>query len=266
MSERGDMTEGGSVTTSRLRRVADAFTGVADTFGEQTDPLALAARLVGSCVLLTDANTAGLMLASARGRLRTVAVSDGRAEWLEMLQTQTDEGPCADSWRTGHAVKAPRLAACTDRWPHFTAMAAALGVGGAYAVPVLVGDAPVGTLNLLMDGDEGLPEDDLALVSSLSRVAAGSMLRWRAEAPRPYDILTRVQSVISAKASVDTALGMLAADDGLSIPDAARALEEYARRAGVRPARAAQRLLERDLTPREVLAAAVMPPGGAPTG
>lgn len=259
-----DQTREGEVGSSGVQRVARAFRDVADTYDDRVDPLMLAGRLVDHCVRLTAADTVGLLLISARGRLRTVAVDEGRPGNLEVVQAQIEEGPGADSWRTGEIVRAPVLEAHAGNWPYFAALAADLGFGGAYAVPVSVGRAPVGVLVLLVAGGDGLVEDDLTLVSSLAVVAAGAMLRWRAEPPRPFDILTRVQSVISSKASLETALGMLAAAGGLSIPEAAQALETYSRRSGLPAPAAVQHLLQRRLTPDAVLTTVVsLPPGGA---
>ncbi|MYS24245.1 ANTAR domain-containing protein [Streptomyces sp. DvalAA-14] len=241
---------------NRLRLVTDAFVGVTETFGASVDPLVLAERLVGHCVRLTGAGAAGLMMITARGRLRTVAVSDERAEVLEMLQLQTGEGPCVDCWRTGAAVEAPDLPAQADRWPQFVILAREAGFRGAYAVPVQVHEQQVGALNLLVDAPGTLSADDIALVTALAGVAVTAMMQWRSDPARPSDILTRIQSVISAKASLETALGMLAAGGGLTIAEAARTLRDYSRRGGIRPAAAAQSLLSRDLGLDEVLAAA----------
>ncbi|MFC4033966.1 GAF domain-containing protein [Streptomyces polygonati] len=249
---------------SRLQHVTDAFVGVTETFGASVDPLVLADRLVGHCVRLTGAGSAGVMMVTARGRLRTVAVSDERADVLEMFQLQTGEGPCVDCWTTGAPVGAPDLPGHADRWPRFAVLAAEAGFRGAYAVPVMVHDQQVGALNLLVKPPGTLAADDLRLVSALSGVAATAMMQWRSDPARPSDILTRVQSVISAKASLETALGMLAAGGGITIAEAARTLRDYGLRNGVRPAEAAQSLLGRTLGLDTVLAAAPERPGPGP--
>ena len=254
------MTTG--VGMADVQQVAEAFSSVADTFGAEVDPLALARRLVDHSVRLTAADAAGLMLVDARGRLRTVAVSDERAELWELFGAQAGEGPSTDCLRSGSPFRAPRLEEHVERWPRFTPLAAALDMRGAHAVPVRAGDGPVGVITLLLGGTGELPRTDLALVSSLADVTVGAMLRWRAEPQRRSDILTRVQSVISSKALVETATGMLAARDDLDIPGAARALAEYSARTGLRTSVVAQRLLSRALTPEEVLAA-VSGPGSA---
>ena len=75
--------------TSRVQRVAEAFISVADVLDADVDALVPAGRLVNHCTELTDADTAGLLLVDARGRLRTVASSDRRAEALDRLQART---------------------------------------------------------------------------------------------------------------------------------------------------------------------------------
>ena len=123
---------------NRQSKVAEAFVRVADPFGEAVDPLVLADRLLGHCLALTGAEAAGLMMTSARGRLRTVATSDDRAELLEILQLQSGEGPCAESWVTGDLVRAPDLSVERGRWPRFAVAARAAGFASAYGVPVRV--------------------------------------------------------------------------------------------------------------------------------
>ncbi|WNI14288.1 GAF domain-containing protein [Actinacidiphila sp. ITFR-21] len=241
---------------SRLRHVAEAFVSLADTFGEQVDPLVLADRLVAHCVRLTGATAAGIMMVTARGRLRTVAVSDQRAELLEMLQLQTGEGPCVDCRRDGQVVAAPDLALSADRWPRFTVLARAAGFVGAYGIPVRIHGQVVGALNLLCAGAVPLTDDDLDVARAFAEVTATAMMQWRSDPARPQDILTRVQSVVAAKASVETAQGMLAAAGGLSLADALGALHAYSRQGGVRPTSAAQALLSRALTPEHILSAA----------
>lgn len=111
----------------------------------------------------------------------------------------------------------------------------------------------MGSLNLLADATGTLTPDDLALLAALARVAATAMMQWQSDTARPSDILTRIQSVISAKTSLETALGMLAAGGGLTIPEAALALRRHALRTGIRPAEAAQALLGRTLSVQDVL-------------
>ena len=169
---------------------------------------------------------------------RTEANAPGTmVELVDGLQARTGEGPGVDSWRRGQPVRVPRLANCAERWPRDSELAADLDIHGAYALPVAVRDQPVGTLTLLVNGPREIPAEDLTVAASLAGVAVGAILRWRPGPLRSSDISTRIQSVISARAALETATGMLTAQHDLSVADAARALEDYARRNGT-PCRA----------------------------
>lgn len=239
---------------SRQQMIAEAFVGVADGFGEGFDPLVVADRLLAACTALAGAEVAGLAMVNARGRLRTVAVSDDRVELLEVLQLQTGEGPCAECWQTGAQVEAPDIAREADRWPTFAAAAAGAGFSAAYGVPVRVAGRTVGALNLM--GRRPLDADELFLAASLAQVAAGTMTLWRSEPTRPSDILSRIQAVVAGKAMVETAVGMLAAAGSMSVHDAGRALRAYCRHTGRPPVETAHALVSRELAPHEVLAPA----------
>ncbi|SHM79460.1 GAF domain-containing protein [Actinacidiphila paucisporea] len=229
---------------------------VTDTFGTDTDPLTLAGRLVDHCVRLTSASAAGLMLVDARDRLRPLVASDRPTEALLALELDAEAAPDLDCRHSGTPVVAAPLDGFAERWPRFTAAAADRGFRAVYAAPVRVGGHPVGVLSLLGAGPDAPSADEMELISALAAVALGSMMRWRAEPARPSDILTRVQSVISAKAAVETAVGMLAATGRTTVGEAARELERYCRHEGFRAAAVARWLLDGTVTPESVLAAA----------
>jgi hypothetical protein len=239
---------------SRQQHVAEAFVSLADTFGSGVDPLVLVDRLVGHCVRLTGADAAGIMMVTARGSLRTMAVSDDRADLLEIFQLQTGEGPCVECLRQAQPVNAGDLAAHGDRWPGFVPPARAAGFHGAYALPVRVNEQTIGVLNLLCEAPGALTEDDLLLAGALADVTAIALMHWDVEPVRPQDVLTLVQAVISAKATLETAKGMLAAHGLLTPAEAGAALRAYSRRQGRRPSETAQELVHRALDPAAVVA------------
>ena len=50
-----------------------------------------------------------------------VASSNKESDWTELLQVQTDEGPCVDCVRTGQPVTVTDLGSATVRWPRLVA-------------------------------------------------------------------------------------------------------------------------------------------------
>lgn len=239
--------------TSSQRHIAEAFVSLTDTLADGVDPTVLLDRLALHCVALTGASATGILMGDARGNLRTMAVSEGRAGLLELIQLQTGEGPCVDAWRSHRQITVPRLADEAGRWPSFVPLALAGGFHAAYALPIRAHRQTVGAVNLLLrEPVTELDEDDVALAQALADVTAVSVVRWSTEPTRPQDILTHVQAAVSVKAAVETAKGLLCAYSGEDIDDAAQALYRYSAQSGQRPGDIARALIRRALTPETV--------------
>ena len=99
----------------REQRVSEAFVALADTLVDDYDIIDLLDRLVAYCVALLAADAAGLMLADPREQLRPVAASSEDAQTMELLQLQSDEGPCLEAFRSGAQVRVPDLSRVADR-------------------------------------------------------------------------------------------------------------------------------------------------------
>ncbi|MFH8755829.1 hypothetical protein [Streptomyces atroolivaceus] len=79
-----------------------------------------------------------------------------------------------------------------------------------------------------------------------------ALMQWRAQPLPAHDIVTRTQSVISARATLGTARGMPAAHARLTGAQAMAALAGYAREQGLRSGAVARSLASRVVTPEEV--------------
>ena len=97
----------------REQRVSRAFVALADTLVDEYDIIDLLDRLVGHSVNLLAADAAGLMLGDARHHLRVVAASSDDAHTMDLLQLQSDEGPCPQCYQT--VTQVPDLAEMTDQ-------------------------------------------------------------------------------------------------------------------------------------------------------
>lgn len=232
---------------NRDQQVAEAFVSLSDTFADDLDPTVLLDRLAAHCVTLVGADAAGVMIATMHGTLRIMSVSDDAAALADLVALQRGEGPCPDAFRTGRPVQAPDLSQHGQHWPHFVAAARAAGYTGAYAVPLRVHRQTIGALNVLLTGGRRLEPGVLEVVQALADVTAVSLVIWTPDGGRPQDILSRVQSAVSAKATVETAKGMLAEQHGLDQAGAHRLLLSYAKRRGERPTDVAQALVRRRL-------------------
>ena len=93
--------------------LVQAFVALADTLVDDYDVVEFAQQLVEDCVSLLDADAAGLLLADLRGGLQVLASTSEQTRMLELLQIQSDDGPCMQAYRTGEQVNIDDLA---RRW------------------------------------------------------------------------------------------------------------------------------------------------------
>ncbi|GAA3145076.1 GAF and ANTAR domain-containing protein [Streptomyces echinatus] len=238
----------------REQQLAEALVGLADSFADDIDPVVLADRLARNCVELTGVDAVGVLAVSSRGDLRTMAVTEERAAFLEFFQLQADEGPCLDAFREGHRIDVPDLEGSAERWPVMAPFAVRCGYRSLHALPLRVHRQSVGAVNLLLRRPGGLTALDVELAQALADVAAVALVSWRPEAPRATDISNRVQVALAAKATVDMATGMLAETGGLTLEEARRALRRYAEHHHARLTDIAHALVRRALRPDTVLA------------
>src|SRR5258706_13404299 len=85
-------------------QLADVFVEMADTLVDDFDVIDFLDVLTERCVQLLGVSAAGILLTDQRDTLQVVAGSSERTRLLELLQLQTDQGPCADCFRAGKPV------------------------------------------------------------------------------------------------------------------------------------------------------------------
>jgi GAF domain-containing protein len=168
------------------------------------------------------------------------------------MQMQTGRGPCMDCYRTGRGGSFPEITAERERWPQLVTAMTDAGYRSLHTVPVRLHDRILGALTLLNTHTTPLRPDDMDLAQALADSAALSLMHWATE-PRHDDVTTRVQSAISAKATLDIAKGMIAAYHDVTIPQAARLLTHYAARHRTSLADTALALVNRTLDPSLIL-------------
>ncbi|MGW4561279.1 GAF domain-containing protein [Streptomyces sp. NPDC004561] len=239
----------------REQQLAEALVGLADSLADDIDPVVLVERLAQHCVRITGADGVGVLVVSARGDLRPLAVTEDDAALVEFFQLQADEGPCLDSFREGRRIDVPDLSGGTDHWPAVAPFALGRGYRSLHALPLRVHRQTVGAVNLLLRRPGGLPPLDVELAQALADVTAVALVNWSPEPLRPTDVISRVQAALSAKAAVDMATGMLAESGDLDLPAARAALRAYALRHHRRLVDTAHAVVGRALRPQDVLAA-----------
>jgi transcriptional regulator with GAF, ATPase, and Fis domain len=240
---------------NRERQLAQAFLALSDTYTAEFDPLHLFHSLVHACHDLLDVDAAAVMIADARGGLRTMASTDEDAAVTELLQLQSGDGPCMDSYRIGEPVSVPDIAAEQAHWPHLVAAVIEAGFDSLQAIPVRLHQRTLGVLTLLRRQLGPLAEDDVHLAQALADSAALALMHWSTEPGRADDVITRVQSAIASKATLEIAKGMIAQYADTTIAEASQLLTAYAKQRRLRLTETVQALVTRDMTPAAVVEA-----------
>src|SRR5689334_1334982 len=145
------------------RQVAEAFVELADTLVDDFDLIDFLYRLTGRCVELLEVSAAGLLLTDQRGALQVVAASTEQTRLLELLQLQTDQGPCPECFHTGRPIAVANLENAADRWPGFVAAARRIGFASVHALPMRLRTDVIGALNLFGTQPGALDTDTIRL-------------------------------------------------------------------------------------------------------
>jgi len=235
------------VGSGREQLLSRAFVGLADTLVDDYDIIDLLDRLVSYSVELLAADAAGILLADSQHTLQVVASSREDAEVMELLQLQSDQGPCMECFRTGVPVSVSDLADAGGRWPVFVAAVAKRGAyRSVHALPLRLRGEAIGTLNLFHGQPGALPAADLALGQALADVATIGILQERAI--RHSEVLTeQLQTALNHRVIIEQAKGVLAQHGDLTMAAAFDRLRRYARTHNARLSEVARKVVETDL-------------------
>ncbi|MDN5797415.1 MAG: GAF and ANTAR domain-containing protein [Intrasporangium sp.] len=236
-------------TTDREQELVRAFVGLADTLVSDYDVVGLLSDLVDHCVHLLRADAAGILLTDPRGGLQVMASSSEHARLLELLQQQTNEGPCVDCVGSGQPVSVPDLAECAERWPRFVPAAHAEDYQAVDAVPMRLREEVIGALNLFRHRTGAMPPPDLRVAQALADVATIGILSERAIRHRGV-VVAQLQGALNSRVIIEQAKGMLAASGATDMDHAFHALRAHARATGSRLSEIATLLVEGTFPPR----------------
>src|SRR4051812_37736670 len=236
----------GRLDSDREELVSLAFVTLADALVDEYDVLELLNRLADFAVQLLPADAAGIVLGDARRELRAVAASDEAAHVMELLQLQSDQGPCLDCFQNAAPVQVADLAHAADRWPTFAAAVSQRGnFRSVHALPLRLRGRAIGALNLFRAVPGPLPEPDLALGQALADVATIGILQERA-IHRGEVLNEQLQLALNGRVIIEQAKGVLAQYGGLAPAVAFERLRHYARSHNLKLADLARRIADQD--------------------
>ncbi|MET4052430.1 putative methionine-R-sulfoxide reductase with GAF domain [Frigoribacterium sp. PvP054] len=185
--------------------------------------------LVDESVALFDAHAAGLMLFRRSGELQIAASTGHHSGLLELLQVETDQGPCLEAARTGQVVAVPDVTAVEARWPHFSRSATDAGYASVHSIPLRLRDDVIGSLNLFGEEAGALDPDDVAAARALADIATISIVQQRVvddgEVGR-----AQLQAALDSRTVIEQAKGWIANRNAISPESAFGLLRDHARR------------------------------------
>jgi transcriptional regulator with GAF, ATPase, and Fis domain len=193
------------------RQLAEAFVALADTLVDDFDVVDFLHELTVRCAQVLGVSAAGVLLSDQRGALRVVAASTEQTRLLELLQSQTDQGPCPQCFHTGRPVAVADLSTATAarRWPRFVAEARHIGFASVHALPMRLRTDVIGALNLFGTQPGALDEDTIRLAQALADVATIGLLQARAIRQRDT-LAEQLQTALNSRVVIEQAKGVIA--------------------------------------------------------
>jgi hypothetical protein len=246
MTDRDDGQAGGQAV-----RVAESFVALADTLVDDFDVVELFHRLVADSVRLLDVDAAAILLSSLNRNLEVVASSDEASRLVELVQLQSQAGPCIEAMRTGEAVEVVDPDEIVRRWPTFGRAVQDAGFVAVYAVPLRLREERIGALNLYTTRTR-LSGFDHRLAQAIADVATIAILQQR-KFTRASVLAEQLQTALNTRISVEQAKGVIAEFGGLEMGAAFNAIRAFAREHRLKLSAVARSLVERELDPGKVV-------------
>jgi hypothetical protein len=174
-----------------------------------------------------DLSGCALLLIANADVVETLATAGPQSGQIADLQFSLAEGPCLEAHRSGLPVFVPDLSREHLRWPAFAPAAAALGVRAEFSLPLQVGMAGLGTLDMSRDEPGMLADDEISDALVAADIATDALLVMQ-----DADSLSEVAELFRADGTdrlvVHQAAGVLSVRLGLAPADALASLRAYA--------------------------------------
>jgi ANTAR domain len=208
-----------STSEERFKRLQSVLAGA----GNDMQSLV---RLCEGCVEELSASGAGVSVVTGQGHRDIIFATDQVSSQIEELQVSLGEGPCIDAWSSRLPVMEPDLSHLSPtRWPVFGPAALAAGAAAVFALPLQVGLARVGALDVYRRTPGGLSGDDMTAALAVGDALTRVLLRIE---PSKAETGADGWESPSITAEVYQAAGMLTVQLGVDIPEALARLRAHA--------------------------------------
>lgn len=221
--------------------LAATLATVAQTLAVEKELTAVILRACRLAVETIDAcEHADLMVVAPGGILTVPAATDWVGIRAVSFEEQYGEGPSIDAFRSGSLVDAPDLTV-EARWPQFAPRCVAeTPVRGGVGVPLLVGDRPIGALDLYAKNTHSFEDEDRAAAVLFAAHAAVAF-----EAARER---VQFERALASRDVIGQAKGILMAQSHITADEAFELLRRASQRLNRKLTSVAQEIVDKNPT------------------
>jgi GAF domain-containing protein len=181
------------------------------------------------------------------GRPETVVTTDPVAEEIDDVQYGEGTGPCLEAFRTRSMVSVPSMTQ-GGRWVAFQEAALARGVHSSFSLPLAVGEARVGALNLYGRRDrafDSTPSDAAVLFAKQAAAAV-----WSAQTIENAKALAgHLESALESRDTIGMAKGIIMVSEKVTADEAFKILTRASQHRNVKLRDVAAEVVDTGATP-----------------
>ncbi|WP_428342976.1 GAF and ANTAR domain-containing protein [Mycobacterium sp.] len=162
---------------------------------------------------------------------------------IDIMQYELlNEGPCISCMQTRRAAVSGSLSV-DGRWPRFGARVARLGVASALALPLLIQDQVVGSINAYARGKDVFGEHAVRLGSAFAESAAVSVYNTQLLVAA-QERAENLQRALVSRKTIDQAIGIIRGRTGLNEDEAFDRLKRISQTENTKLAAVAERIVD----------------------
>jgi GAF domain-containing protein len=218
--------------------VAATLATVARSLAAEED---LSAVILRACRLAVETIErcahADVMIVGEGKALSVPAATDWVGTRVVSIEQQLDEGPCIDAYETGAIVDMPDVETET-RWPVFIPRCLAdTPVRSGLGLPLVIGDRPIGALDLYADEANAFTDEDRAIAALFASHTAIAFAAARAR--------EQFERALATRDIIGQAKGVLMAQSRVSADEAFELLRRASQRMNRKRVQVAQDIVEK---------------------
>ncbi|OBB90887.1 GAF and ANTAR domain-containing protein [Mycobacterium sp. 852002-30065_SCH5024008] len=155
---------------------------------------------------------------------------------------ELNEGPCITCMQSRRPTVSGSLGS-DGRWPHFGGRVARMRVHSALALPLIVGDQVIGSINAYAASRDAFAEHAVRLGSQFARPAAVAVHNAQLLASA-HERSMRLQRALNSRAVIDQAIGIIRSRSGSDAEEAFERLSRISQVENIKLHAVAERLVE----------------------